>query len=123
MGQGIMRIVTKEFASAGAFQTLAGMNLRAVRMDRLKENFQRFRNCGSPRQANRFQLRRRRLTMRSRLAPTRRAAHAWPREGWSGNAKPVLRKTYGCKSCGSGGIDLDHPGGDLLVPAPIHRLC
>lgn len=76
MGQGIMRIVTKEFASAGAFQTLAGMNLRAVRMDRLKENFQRFRNCGSPRQANCFQLRRRRLTMRSRLAPTRRAAHA-----------------------------------------------
>lgn len=50
-------------------------NLRTVRMNRLKEDFQPFRNCGSPRQGDHFQLRRCRLAMHTPLAPTPRVAH------------------------------------------------
>lgn len=72
--------------------TTLELDPRTVRMNGLQEDFQPFWNCrfGSPRQADGFRPRQCRLTMRSRLPPTQRVAHASAARGveWQGETVP-----------------------------------
>ena len=83
--------------------TTLELDPRTVQMDRLQENFQPFWNCGSPRQADRFQPRRCRLTMRSRLAPTQRTVHESATRGVEWQDETVLQKNVRVQVLGSRG--------------------
>ena len=122
---------------------LLKLNLRTVRAYLLKEDFRQFRECRSPRQADRFLRRWCRQAARSRLGAAAKVAcmllqHRppllnWFRtgkvhssgavEGLNGKAKLALRKAYGFKSYDACELALYHTLGDLPEHEFAHKYC